>query len=445
MIQALRTAALRLPELRNKILLTIMILLIYQFGTHIPVLGVNKVALEAVLNNQTAGGFINVLNLLSGGAVKNFSVLANGVYPYITASIIFNLLTPIIPALEAMQREPGGQEKIQRYTYFLAIPMAVLQSLAQVGIFTALANGQQIIPGFGSDILLTASVIITMTAGTMFAVWLGELITEQGIGNGTSLIIFSGIVATAPTNLLNLLAGNPDRAIYNIVLFVLIVVVSVLVIIYIQEGVRRIPVQYGRRVRGNKQYQMGRDSHIPMKVNPVGMIPLIFSQSIITFPALIIGLFQPEPGTFLWQIQNTLGNHQGALYWIIFFLMTVAFTFFYADVMVGNYKLAETLQRNGGFIPGIRPGKKTDDYILAVTRRITIVGALFLGIIAVVPGIVDLINSVVFPLEAAASTSNNPALVLSGSGLIIVVGVVIETMRQLEAQLVMRNYEGFMS
>jgi len=444
MIQALRTAALRLPELRNKILLTIMILLIYQFGTHIPVLGVNKVALEAVLNNQTAGGFINVLNLLSGGAVKNFSVLANGVYPYITASIIFNLLTPIIPALEAMQREPGGQEKIQRYTYFLAIPMAVLQSLAQVGIFTALANGQQIIPGFGSDILLTASVIITMTAGTMFAVWLGELITEQGIGNGTSLIIFSGIVATAPTNLLNLLAGNPDRAIYNIVLFVLIVVVSVLVIIYIQEGVRRIPVQYGRRVRGNKQYQMGRDSHIPMKVNPVGMIPLIFSQSIITFPALIIG-FQPEPGTFLWQIQNTLGNHQGALYWIIFFLMTVAFTFFYADVMVGNYKLAETLQRNGGFIPGIRPGKKTDDYILAVTRRITIVGALFLGIIAVVPGIVDLINSVVFPLEAAASTSNNPALVLSGSGLIIVVGVVIETMRQLEAQLVMRNYEGFMS
>jgi preprotein translocase subunit SecY len=445
MIQALRTAALRLPELRNKILITILILLIYQFGTHVPVLGVNKTALEAVLNNQTAGGFLNVLNLLSGGAVKNFSVLANGVYPYITASIIFNLLTPIVPALEAMQREPGGQDKIQRYTYFLAIPMAVLQSLAQVGIFTALAGGQQIIPGFGSDILLTVSVIITMTAGTMFAVWLGELITEQGIGNGTSLIIFSGIVATAPTNLLNLLAGNPDRALYNIALFVAIVVVSVVAIIYIQEGVRRIPVQYGRRVRGNKQYQMGRDSHIPMKVNPVGMIPLIFSQSIITFPALIIGLFQPEPGTFLWQIQNTLGNHQGALYWIIFFLMTVGFTFFYADVMVGNYKLAETLQRNGGFIPGIRPGKRTDDYILTVTRRITIVGALFLGIIAVVPGIVDLINSVFFPLEAAASTTNNPALVLSGSGLIIVVGVVIETMRQLEAQLVMRNYEGFMS
>lgn len=445
MIQALRTAWNRLPELRNKILITILILLIYQFGTHIPVLGVNKVALEAVLNNQTAGGFLNVLNLLSGGAVKNFSVLANGVYPYITASIIFNLLTPIVPALEAMQREPGGQEKLQRYTYFLAIPMAVLQSLAQVGIFTALAGGQQIIPGFGSDILLTVSVIITMTAGTMFAVWLGELITEQGIGNGTSLIIFSGIVATAPTNLVNLLAGNPDRAIYNIVLFLVIVVVSVVVIIYIQEGVRRIPVQYGRRVRGNKQYQMGRDSHIPMKVNPVGMIPLIFSQSIITFPALIIGLFQPETGSFLWQVQNTLGNHQGALYWVLFFLMTVGFTFFYADVMVGNYKLAETLQRNGGFIPGIRPGKKTDDYILAVTRRITIVGALFLGIIAVVPGIVDLINSVVFPLEATASTTNNPALVLSGSGLIIVVGVVIETMRQLEAQLVMRNYEGFMN
>jgi preprotein translocase subunit SecY len=209
--------------------------------------------------------------------------------------------------------------------------------------------------------------------------------------------------------------------------------------------VRRIPVQYGKRVRGNRQLQMGRGQHIPLRVKPVGMIPLIFAQSIITFPAVLVGLFQPAPGTFLWSVQNTFGNHQGGVYWLTFFLMTVGFTFFYADVMVGNYRLAETLQRNGGFIPGIRPGKRTEDYVIKTTRRITVVGALFLGIIAIVPGIVDFINSILFPLEATVSQANNPAYVLAGSGLIIIVGVVIDTMRQLESQLVMRNYEGFMN
>ncbi|MCS6836413.1 MAG: preprotein translocase subunit SecY [Anaerolineae bacterium] len=444
MLQALRNA-FRLPEVRNKLLFTFFILLVYQFGTHVPVIGVDSVALDSVLNNPNADGLVNVLNLLSGGAVQRFSVLANGVYPYITASIILQLLVPIVPALEAIQREPGGQEKIQRYTYFLAIPMAILQSIGQISIFSALTqSGQPIIPGFGQDFLLTLSVIITMTAGTMFAVWLGELITEQGIGNGISIIIFAGIVATAPGNLILLLQNNPDRAIYNLIVFVVIVLASVVTIIYVQEGVRRIPVQYGKRVRGQKQMQMGRGQYIPLRVNPVGMIPLIFSQSIITFPAIIIGLFSPPEGSFFWQIQNALGNQRGLIYWSVFFLMTVGFTFFYADVMVGNYRLAETLQRQGGFIPGIRPGKRTDDYIMRTTRRITLVGALFLGTIAIVPGVVDFINSLIFPLEVATGSSNNPALVLSGSGLIIVVGVVIDTLRQLEAQLVMRNYEGFM-
>ena len=444
MLQALRNA-FRLPEVRNKLLFTFFILLVYQFGTHVPVIGVDSVALDSVLNNPNADGLVNVLNLLSGGAVQRFSVLANGVYPYITASIILQLLVPIVPALEAIQREPGGQEKIQRYTYFLAIPMAVLQSVGQISIFSALTqSGQPIIPGFGQDFLLTLSVIITMAAGTMFAVWLGELITEQGIGNGISIIIFAGIVAAAPGHLILLIQNNPDRAIYNLIVFVVIVLASVLVIIYVQEGVRRIPVQYGKRVRGQKQMQMGRGQYIPLRVNPVGMIPLIFSQSIITFPAIIIGLFNPPEGSFFWQIQNALGNQRGLIYWSVFFLMTVGFTFFYADVMVGNYRLAETLQRQGGFIPGIRPGKRTDDYIMRTTRRITLVGALFLGTIAIVPGIVDFINSLIFPLEVATGSSNNPALVLSGSGLIIVVGVVIDTLRQLEAQLVMRNYEGFM-
>jgi len=446
MIQALRNAW-RLPDVRNKLLFTGFILIVYQFAAHVPVVGVDPVALRSVFEgNSSAGNLIQVLNLLSGGAVANFSVIANGVYPYITASIIFQLLVPIVPALEQMQREPGGQEKIQRYTYFVSIPMAILQALGQISIFN-LAGSQtgqvfEIIPGFGTNILLTISVLATMTAGTMFAIWLGELITEQGIGNGISIIIFAGIVATAPQNLIQLLTQQPDRSIYNLVLFVVITVLSVVAVVVIQEGVRRIPVQYGRRVRGNRQFAQ-QDSFIPLRVNPVGMIPLIFAQSIITFPAIIASLFPPGPvGN---TIQTTFGNQQGLLYWGTFFLMTVGFTFFYAEVMVGNQNLAETLQRNGGFIPGIRPGKRTDDYIKTVTRRITLVGAVFLGIIAIIPGIVDFVNRIIFPLEATTTGSIiNAGLVISGSGIIIVVGVVIDTMRQLEAQLVMRNYEGFM-
>ncbi|RMG85446.1 MAG: preprotein translocase subunit SecY [Chloroflexi bacterium] len=455
MIQALRNA-FRLPDVRNKLLITALILVIYRFVAHVPVVGVQSEALEVLLDPNTAGSnFIGVLNLLSGGAVRNFSIIANGVYPYITASIIFQLLVPIIPRLEAIQREPGGQEKIQRYTYYLAIPMAILQSVGQISVFNALISGtpivdQQtgqvitgIINGYGENFLLTIAVITTMTAGTMFAIWLGDLITEQGIGNGISIIIFAGIVAQTPGNLFRLLTANPDRWVYNLALFVVIVVVSLVVIVLIQEGTRRIPVQYGKRVRGRKMYG-GQSTHIPLKVNPVGMIPLIFSQAIIAFPAIIVALF--PPGEVGQAIQNTFGNQQGGLYWFSFFLLTVAFTFFYADVMVGNQKLAENLQRNGGFIPGIRPGKRTEEYIVYVTRRITVVGAIFLGVIAVVPGIIAWFNGLIFPLEAVgqASAATNAGYVLSGSGLIIVVGVVIDTMRQLEAQLVMRNYEGFM-
>lgn len=447
MIQALKNAW-RLPDVRNKLLFTVFILIVYQFAAHVPVVGVDRNVLRQVFESgSSAGNLIQVMNLLSGGAVANFSVIANGVYPYITASIIFQLLVPIVPALERIQREPGGQEKIQRYTYYVAIPMAVLQALGQISIFNlATGTGAEIIPGFGfglgSNLLLTVSVLTTMTAGTMFAIWLGELITEQGIGNGISIIIFAGIVAQAPSNLVRLLTGQPDRSVYNLVLFIVITILSVLAVVVIQEGVRRIPVQYGRRVRGNRQFAQ-QDSFIPLRVNPVGMIPLIFAQSIITFPAIIASLF--PPGMVGNTIQSTFGNQQGLLYWGTFFLMTVGFTFFYAEVMVGNQNLAETLQRNGGFIPGIRPGKRTEDYIKSTTRRITFVGAFFLGVIAIIPGVVDLVNRIIFPLEASASGAViNAGLVISGSGLIIVVGVVIDTMRQLEAQLVMRNYEGFM-
>ncbi len=440
MIQALRSA-FRLPDLRNKLLITGFLLLVYQFAAHVPVVGVNRDALNALFEQSTAAGFINVLNLLSGGAVRNFSVLANGVYPYITAQIILQLLIPLVPRLSAIQKEPGGQQTIQRYTFYLTIPMAILQSVGQITIFNSLlGTGQEIIPGFGVNLLLTASVLATMTAGTLFAIWLGELITEQGIGNGISIIIFAGIVAQVPSQFLALMQGTTPPPAYNLIMFVALTLISVVVIIFIQEGMRRIPVQYGKRVRGRKQYG-GSTTHIPLRINPVGMIPLIFAQSIITFPAIVVSFFPAGP--FGQSITDTFGNQQGGLYWATFFGLTVAFTFFYSFVMIGNQDLAGNLQRQGGFIPGIRPGKRTEEYIVRVTQRITLVGALFLGIIAITPGLIDAINSIIIQGYISGSTAN-AANVISGSGLIIVVGVVIDTLRQLEAQLVMRNYEGFM-
>lgn len=445
MLEALRTAW-RLPDIRNKLLITGFLLLVYQFAAHIPVIGVNREALQTLLDPSTAGAdFVQVLNLLSGGAVRNFSVLANGVYPYITASIIFQLLIPVIPRLQAIQKEPGGNERIQRYTYYAAIPMAVLQSLGQITVFNSLlttTTGQQtqIISGFGTDLLLTVAVLATMTAGTMFAIWLGELITEQGIGNGISIIIFAGIVSQVPLSLVQLLSAQTPPAAYNLILFVVVTLIATIVVIFIQEGMRRIPVQYGKRVRGRKQYG-GASTHIPLRVNPVGMIPLIFSQSMITFPAILVS-FLPD-SAFKTSVTTSFGNQQGGVYWLAFFALTVGFTYFYAFVMIGNQDIAGNLQRQGGFIPGIRPGKRTEEYITRVTTRVTFIGALFLGVIAVTPGIVDWLNGLIIP-GYLPGTTNNAAQVLSGSGLIIVVGVVIDTLRQIEAQLVMRNYEGFM-
>jgi len=437
MIEALRNS-FRLPDLRNKLLYTLLILLVYQFATHVPVPGVNREALNSVFNSEGAG-LVNVLNLLSGGALDNFSVLANGVYPYITASIIITLLTPIIPQLEAIGKEPGGREKINQYTYYLAIPMAALQSWGQINIFRGLAGGTEIIQGFGTDALVTISTIITMTAGTMFAVWLGERITEQGIGQGLSIIIFAGIVAKTPYNLGRLILNSPN-ALYNVAVFVILTAVTVLVIVVVQEGTRRIPVQYGKRVRGRKVYG-GGSTHVPLKVNTAGMIPLIFAQSIITFPAIIASLF-PAGSVGDW-IRDTFGSQSGFTYWFIYFLFVVGFTYFYTSVMIQNQNLAENLQRQGGFIPGIRPGKRTQDYINSVVNRITLVGAVFLGLVAVSPGLVQALNGLLFPGETAAGQAANPALVISSSGLIILVGVIIDTMRQLEAQLVMRNYDSF--
>ncbi len=437
MIEAMRNA-FRLPDLRNKLLYTLLILLVYQFAAHVPVPGVNRDALRALFEGEGAG-LLNVLNLLSGGAVSNFSVIANGVYPYITASIIFTLLTPIIPKLEEIAREPGGTDKINQYTYYLAIPMAALQAWGQINIFSGLSGGQQIIENFGTDPFVTLSTIITMTAGTMFAIWLGDLITEQGIGQGLSIIIFSGIVAQVPFNLGRLILNSPN-VLYSVAVFAVLTAITIVAIVVVQEGQRRIPVQYGKRVRGRKIYG-GGSTHIPLRVNTAGMIPLIFAQAIIAFPAVIASLFPRGPVGD--SIRETFGNQSGFTYWFVYFLFVVGFTYFYTDVMVQNQNLGDNLQRQGGFIPGIRPGKRTQDYITTVVRRITLVGAIFLGVVAVLPGIVQLINAVLFP-GTSTTYGSNPASVISSAGLIIVVGVVLDTMRQLEAQLVMRNYDAFM-
>jgi preprotein translocase subunit SecY len=450
MIESLRNA-FALPDLRRRILYTILVLVIYRLVANIPAPGVNLGAWLQFTSGATTGSrFLDVLDLLSGGAVRNFSVMAMGVYPYITASIIIQLLTPIIPQLEELAAEgESGRNKINRFTYFMTIPLALLQAIGQIRLVGFSLGGLELImPFFGFDgatqTLATLTTLLAMVGGTMFAIWLGELITENGIGQGISLIIFGGIVAGIPENLARLFAPGTDTTTrwFTIIAFILLTVATVLVIVVIQEGQRRLPVQYGRRVRGRKVYQ-GQSTYIPLKVNTAGMIPIIFAQSLLTFPALIAQFFiNPESSGLMARAANWIytafGQAEGFIYWFVYFLLVVGFTFFYTDVMVQQQNLAQTLQRQGGFIPGIRPGQRTSSYITSVVRRITFVGALFLGLVAILPGIMQLIARL---LQIPGLEQS--ALVVNGAGLIIVVGVVIDTLRQLEAQLLMRRYEGF--
>ena len=450
MIESVRNA-FALPDLRRRILYTLLILVIYRLAANIPVPGVDLSAWLAFTTGQGAGNnLLDFLDLLSGGAVRNFSVMAMGVYPYITASIIIQLLTPIVPQLEELAAEgETGRNKINKLTYYITVPLALLQAVGQIRLVGFSLGGlEQIMPNFGfsppTNILPTLTTLLAMTGGTMFAIWLGERITEDGIGQGISLIIFGGIVAQIPENLARLFAPgtDPTARVFTIVAFVILTVATVLVIVVVQEGQRRLPVQYGRRVRGRKVYQ-GQSTHIPLKVNTAGMIPIIFAQSLLTFPALIAQFFiNPESQGLMNQvatwIADAFGQNTGFIYWFAYFILVVGFTFFYTDVMVQQQNLAQSLQRQGGFIPGIRPGRRTESYIMSVVRRITLVGAIFLGIVAILPGIMQLVGALL-----QIQNLEQSALVVSGSGLIIVVGVVIDTMRQLEAQLLMRHYEGF--
>ncbi len=449
MIQAVRSA-FALPDLRKKILYTFLILAIYRLFSHVPVPGVNAGALEDLFaSNQLLG----LLDLLSGGAMANFSIMAMGVYPYITATIILQLLTPIIPALQNLQKEgEQGRNKLNRYGWYMTVPLAILQAYGQAVLMTQMSGGVPILDQFGfrTAPVTTVAILMTMTAGTLFAVWLGELISEQGIGNGTSIIILGGIVTRLPQNILNLIVGEQWLV---LILFVIITLITVFGIVLVQEGKLMIWVQYSSRTLGQRGGRLRQTrsvrTHIPLRVNMAGMIPLIFAQSLMVFPSTIAGYFLAPAGQEAQGFAQTAAywvdqvfNPNYNIYWPLYFLMVVFFTYFYTDVIFQQQNMAENLRKQGASIPGIRPGKRTEGYLTEKVRRITLVGALFLGLVAVLPWLVDLLVKL-FPGVGTGITGSG-VMLISSTGLLITVGVVLDTMRQLEAQLQMRHYDKFL-
>ena len=427
-------------DIRRKLLITIALLAIYRFAAHVPVPGVNRQVISQILaGGGAAGTLFGLLDLLSGGTVSNFSVLAMGVYPYITAQIILQLLVPIIPALQQrMEEDPReGQRWMEKWTYILAVPMAALQAIGQINLFSQFAGGQPILRNFGfsgPDLLPSLAIIFSMTAGTMFAIWLGELISEYGIRNqGLSLIIFAGIVSRVPTNIGRILADQQNR-VPGIVLLLIFTTLTIFAIVYVQQGQRNVPVMYpGRRV-GNRM-SMPVKGTLPLRVNLAGMIPLIFAQSLLTFPAIIASFFSSSQTEWVKNLaismQNTFGGNSNA-YWILYFVMVVGFTFFYTDVLFSQQNYGENLKKVGAQIPGVSRGAPTQRYLTRVLRRITFPGALFLGIVAILPWLIEL----VFPLAKNANL-----LLVSSAGLLIVVGVVRDTFFTIEAELKLHGYD----
>jgi preprotein translocase subunit SecY len=422
------------PEVRAKILFALGALIIFRFVAHIPVPGVDRAELRTVFEQNAVLGFMNIF---SGGALENLSVAALGVYPYITATIVMQLATPLVPRLQALAQEgESGRKQIQVYTHWLCVPLAAFQGYAQLLLIQQLGGISNI--GFtGGNALPTIATLFSLVAGTMFLVWLGELISEQGIGNGISMIILGGIVAGLPALIGRGVLTSTGAALGGIFLLIVIGLLIIALIVLFQEAQRRIPVQYARSsFRGGRMYRQQGQSHIPLRVNSAGMIPLIFATSIMIFPP-VFAQFIAETSDVSWlaSLGRTLEgwlSPTNFLYWGGTFILVVMFTFFYTMVIFSQQNLAENLQRQGGFIPGIRPGRPTQEYITRVLVRITWGGALFLGFVAIVPFL-------------ATGLTGVQALQISAAGLLIVVAVIIDTMRQIEAQMMMRNYEGFIS
>ncbi len=418
--------AFSLPDLRRKILITLLILAIFRFVAHVPLPGVDLGALQDLFERNA---LLGMLDMFSGGAMRRLSVAAMGVYPYITASIIMQLMVPVIPRLQALSQEgEAGRHRINLITHWLTVPLAGLSAYGQLIFF----QREGVIESTAA--LPMATTVLAMVAGTIFLVWLGELITEHGIGNGISIIIFGGIVAGLPQ-----LVGQGFLAqgqFGGLAAYILIVLATIVVIVIFTEAHRRIPVQYAKSVfRGGKMYKQSGSTHIPLRVNTAGMIPLIFGMSIVLFPGIVASYFaNPVEPNFANQIVALFDPNaalpMGLFYWGLFFILVVGFAFFYTMVIFQQQDLPGTLQQQGGFVPGIRPGKHTANYLNGVIKRITWAGALFLAAVAVMPFV-------------AREITNVQVIQLSSFGMLIVVGVALDTMKQLEAQLAMRRYEGF--
>lgn len=424
-------------DIRNKLLITLLLLAIYRLAANIPVPGIDRATVAALTTLRgTEGNLINLLDMLSGGAVSNFSILAMGVYPYITAQIILQLLQPIIPALEKkMQDDPReGRIWMEKWTVILTIPMALLSAFGQINIFNQML-GSSIITNWGftaEKLLPTLTAIFAMVAGTMFGVWIGQLISEFGLRNqGLSLIIFSGIVSRLPQSLLQMITNK--EAWWMVFIVVIILVVTIFAIVYIQQGRRNVPVMFpGRRI-GNRMSMPVR-SNLPLMVNMAGMIPIIFAQSFLTFPAILASFFLKSKAAWLAKSANWVTGAFGAeaaWYPVMFFVLVVLFTYFYTDVMFTQQNYGENLKKQGAQIPGVVRGKPTQDYLTRVQRRITLPGAFFLGFVAVMP----------YLFSAVVPAGSSATLLLSSSGLLIVVGTVRETVQLIETELRMHGYD----
>lgn len=409
-------SAVKAEDTRKKILFTLMMFLVFRIGSHIPVPNINSAVIHQLTEQAKLLGFFD---MISGGAFKNFSIFAMSITPYINASIIMQLLTVIIPKLEQLAKE--DRKKIAEYTRYLTVILAFVQAIGvSFGFKGALENDS-----IGS----IALVALTLTAGTACLMWIGELITEKGIGNGISLIIFAGIVSRIPNGCLTLYSYIVEKGaigVLVVLLFAVIALAAIVAVVAIQEGQRRIPVQYAKRVVGRKVYG-GQSTHIPIKVNSAGVIPVIFAMSILMFPGTIASFF---PNSGFAQTITNIFDASGIFYNILYALLIVFFTYFYSAISFNPVDVAENIKKNGGFIPGLRPGRPTSDYISKVMSRITLFGAIFLAAIAVLPAIIMGLTG----LE----------LYFGGTALLIVVGVALDTMKQLEASLLMRSYEGFM-
>ncbi|MBT8192725.1 MAG: preprotein translocase subunit SecY [Acidimicrobiia bacterium] len=439
-----------IPDLRRKILFTLFIFFVYRLGATIVVPGINLDRLGELADLADQGGVVGLLNLFSGGGLENFSVLGLGIMPYITASIIMQLLAVVIPRLQALQEEgDNGRKVITQWTRYLTVILALIQSttisyLAAQG--SSLFGGISLIPDYGPGKALL--IILTMTAGTSFVMWLGELITQRGVGNGMSLLIFISIISQLPGQFTGIYqftasAGDWERFAIFIVAFLLMIIA----ILYVDQGQRRIPIQFAKRVRG-RRVMGGQATYIPLKVNNAGVIPIIFATAVLYFPTLLVTVV-PAGETGFWNsVRVWVDNFSGAgqnvganggpvslemqlFYMLVLFLLIVFFTYFYTAIQFDPVKQAETIQRQGGFVPGIRPGAPTARHLEYILSRITLPGSIFLGTVAILPTIVSIIFDVTFAF--------------GGISILIVVGVALETMKQIESQLMMRNYEGFLA